>query len=266
MRRVGAIALAATALLASIAVGPAVESKPDGMAAVPAGLYMPFLRVKALNASNADATAARRVDAFALDAEPVTNAQFLDFVDGASPMAQVSDQGAVRRRPLSPALAVRSRTGGRGGARRAGHQRLVVRRRSLLQGARAAPADDGAMGICARRRRTRSGSGAIALAGMVLASQRRPPGFGRRGAAQRLRPQRHGRPRLGMDPRLRRLRADGGIARFRRQGQRNFCGGAAAGVSDATDYPAFMRFSMRASLKADYTADNLGFRCAGGAQ
>jgi formylglycine-generating enzyme required for sulfatase activity len=46
----------------------------------------------------------------------------------------------------------------------------------------------------------------------------------------------------------------------------NFCGGAAAGVSDATDYPAFMRYSMRASLKADYTADTLGFRCAGGAQ
>ena len=44
-----------------------------------------------------------------------------------------------------------------------------------------------------------------------------------------------------------------------------FCGGAAAGVADPTDYPAFMRYSMRASLKADYTADNLGFRCAGGA-
>jgi len=41
-----------------------------------------------------------------------------------------------------------------------------------------------------------------------------------------------------------------------------FCGGAAAGVTDATDYPAFMRFSLRASLKAGDTADNLGFRCA----
>ncbi len=44
-----------------------------------------------------------------------------------------------------------------------------------------------------------------------------------------------------------------------------FCGGGAAGVADPTDYPAFMRYSMRASLKADYTADNLGFRCAGDA-
>ena len=44
-----------------------------------------------------------------------------------------------------------------------------------------------------------------------------------------------------------------------------FCGGTAAGVADVTDYPAFMRYAMRASLKAAYTADNLGFRCAGGA-
>jgi len=42
-----------------------------------------------------------------------------------------------------------------------------------------------------------------------------------------------------------------------------FCGGASSGVDDASDYPAFMRYAMRASLKANYTADNLGFRCAG---
>jgi len=42
-----------------------------------------------------------------------------------------------------------------------------------------------------------------------------------------------------------------------------FCGGGALGVRDATDYPAFMRYAMRASLKAAYTQDNLGFRCAG---
>ena len=42
-----------------------------------------------------------------------------------------------------------------------------------------------------------------------------------------------------------------------------FCGGAAAGVADPSDYPAFMRYALRASLKADYTAENVGFRCAG---
>lgn len=41
--------------------------------------------------------------------------------------------------------------------------------------------------------------------------------------------------------------------------------GAATGATDSTDYPGFMRFSLRASLKADYTSDILGFRCAGAA-
>jgi formylglycine-generating enzyme required for sulfatase activity len=42
-----------------------------------------------------------------------------------------------------------------------------------------------------------------------------------------------------------------------------FCGGGAAGVRDPADYPAFMRYALRASLKASYVQDNLGFRCAG---
>lgn len=40
-----------------------------------------------------------------------------------------------------------------------------------------------------------------------------------------------------------------------------FCGGASLGALDAADFAAFMRFSMRASLKASYTTNNLGFRC-----
>lgn len=41
-----------------------------------------------------------------------------------------------------------------------------------------------------------------------------------------------------------------------------FCGSGAAGAKDTGDYPAFMRFGFRSSLKADYTVHNLGFRCA----
>ena len=41
-----------------------------------------------------------------------------------------------------------------------------------------------------------------------------------------------------------------------------FCGGANLNASDASDYAAFMRFSMRSSLKAPYTTPNMGFRCA----
>jgi len=41
-----------------------------------------------------------------------------------------------------------------------------------------------------------------------------------------------------------------------------FCGGGSIGARDASDYASFMRYSMRSSLKASYTTNNLGFRCA----
>ena len=42
-----------------------------------------------------------------------------------------------------------------------------------------------------------------------------------------------------------------------------FCGNGSTGVKDAADYPGFMRYALRTSLKATYTTDNVGFRCAG---
>jgi formylglycine-generating enzyme required for sulfatase activity len=42
-----------------------------------------------------------------------------------------------------------------------------------------------------------------------------------------------------------------------------FCGGGSIGAADASDYASFMRYAMRASLKAAYSTANLGFRCAG---
>ena len=41
-----------------------------------------------------------------------------------------------------------------------------------------------------------------------------------------------------------------------------FCGSGSLGASDRTNYPAFMRYGFRSSLKASYTVPNLGFRCA----
>ncbi len=43
-----------------------------------------------------------------------------------------------------------------------------------------------------------------------------------------------------------------------------YCGGGAAGANDFKDYAAFMRYAFRSSLKAAYTTANLGFRCAKG--
>ncbi len=41
-----------------------------------------------------------------------------------------------------------------------------------------------------------------------------------------------------------------------------FCSGAAVTTDDLKNYAAFIRFAMRGSLKANYTVNNLGFRCA----
>lgn len=46
------------------------------------------------------------------------------------------------------------------------------------------------------------------------------------------------------------------------QNESLFCSGAALTTSDLTNYAAFMRYTMRGSLKADYSVNNLGFRCA----
>ncbi|APD07634.1 hypothetical protein UJ101_02131 [Flavobacteriaceae bacterium UJ101] len=40
-----------------------------------------------------------------------------------------------------------------------------------------------------------------------------------------------------------------------------FCGSAAIGATDLMNYAAFMRYAIRGSLKAQYTMQNLGFRC-----
>lgn len=51
-------------------------------------------------------------------------------------------------------------------------------------------------------------------------------------------------------------RGDTGIERLL------FCGGGAQNARDRGDFMAFMRHGFRSSLKAGYTVHNLGFRCA----
>lgn len=43
---------------------------------------------------------------------------------------------------------------------------------------------------------------------------------------------------------------------------RLFCGAGAQNAQNVDDYPAFMRYAFRSSLKAVYCVHNLGFRCA----
>jgi sulfatase modifying factor 1 len=264
MRSVVAIAVGTLALVASLAICLAVELKFDGMVAMPEGPYMPFLRLKALNASKADPTSARRVDAFRLAAEPVTNAQFLDFVT-AHPQWRKSQIKALFA-----------------------DDRYLKRWSSDLEPADAAARDEpvtnvswfAAEAYCKARglRLSTTEQWEYALAddgrGRDAVRSRSLAWFAEPNGAH---PPRIGGPANGFG-----VRDMVGLvwewtldfAAYARTGESrdsdgkdnaNFCGGGAAGVADATDYPAFMRFSMRASLKANYTADNLGFRCAGDA-
>jgi formylglycine-generating enzyme required for sulfatase activity len=41
-----------------------------------------------------------------------------------------------------------------------------------------------------------------------------------------------------------------------------FCGGGSQGAKDPGNFPAFMRYGFRSSLQINYTVHNLGFRCA----
>jgi len=41
-----------------------------------------------------------------------------------------------------------------------------------------------------------------------------------------------------------------------------FCGAGSVGAKDVSNFPAFMRYGFRSSLKADYCVHNLSFRCA----
>ena len=43
---------------------------------------------------------------------------------------------------------------------------------------------------------------------------------------------------------------------------RLFCGAGGQNARNLNDYPAFMRYAFRSSLRADYCVRSLGFRCA----
>lgn len=54
-----------------------------------------------------------------------------------------------------------------------------------------------------------------------------------------------------------------GESRAGSEADRNlFCGSGALGATDLMNYAAFMRYAFRGSLKAAYSIKNLGFRCA----
>jgi formylglycine-generating enzyme required for sulfatase activity len=245
------------AIALALICGAAAPLMDSGMVRLPAGSYVPFY---ARESARQQATQTQRmvaVDAFRLDRFPVTNAQFLTFV-AAHPewrKSQVrpifADAHYLARWPADLAL----REGD--AARPVTHASWFAAQAYCEAQDKSLPSTDQWEYALADHDRTR-----VPLRQQILAW--------------------YGRPNSQELPNVQSASANGYGIRglvglvwewtidfnsmmagqdLRSSGAR-FCGGSSIGAADASDYASFMRYAMRASLKAAYTTGNLGFRCA----
>jgi formylglycine-generating enzyme required for sulfatase activity len=233
---------------------------PAGMVLIPAGSYAPILRGK-------DEPEKVAVAAFWLDARPVTNGEFLEFV-GANPK--------WRRGNVSPLFADEGYLSHWAGGLELGALAPVdspVVRVSWFA-ARAFAAWQG------KRLPTTAEWERAAAAGFNTENGAAEPGFMSAALGWFSQPSPSPLPEVGAGrPNIHgahdmltlvwewvddfntamvtgESRGDTGLERTL------FCGAGAAGARDLTNYPAFMRAGMRSSLRANYVVPNLGFRCA----
>jgi len=245
-------------LLLLTAAGVVRAASPPGMVLIPAGVYVPVLR------DQADAGRVP-VAAFYLDAQPVTNGEFLGFVRAnprwrrsqVPPLFAETDYlarwaGDLEPGPQAPGdapVVEVSWFAARAYARWAG-KRLPT----IAEWERAAAA--GRQGDTGR---LEAGFTAAVLgwyatptpAVLPAAGSGRSNFFGARGLLDLVWEwvDDFNSALVNGDSR------GAGGAGF-------FCGGSAASNRDPADYPAFMRLGFRSSLHANYTVANLGFRCA----
>ncbi len=236
------------------------QAASDGMVVIPAGIYAPLVRGK-------DEPAAVPVPAFRMDARPVTNAEFLAFVQS---------NPAWRRSRIAPLFADEGYLGDWAGE---------------LELGPLAPADAPVVRVSwfaarayARWRGKRLPTTAewerAAGVGFTTENGSTEPAYRTFVLAWFSRPTPSPLPAAGDGPAnlygVRDLaglvwewvsdfntalvtgesRGDSGL-------ERNlFCGAGSVGGRDLENYPAFMRAGFRSSLRASYVVPNLGFRCA----
>ena len=257
-----AVALAfAFALCGAAAAADSDASSP--MAQIPAGVYLPFFQANPSKGKDAKISAPTQVGAFRLDVRPATNRQFLAFV-----LAHPE----WRKSQVKPLFA---------------DHNYLAKWPSDLQLRDAAAADEpvtnvswfAAQAYCEARglQLPTSDQWEYALADMgreqAQVAQKSLDWFGAPNpknlpAVGREKPNGFGVHDLVGLVWEWTLDANSFISgpELRNQSGKDsaaFCGNGATGIRDAADYPTFMRYAMRTSLKAAYTLDNVGFRCAG---
>jgi formylglycine-generating enzyme len=238
----------------------AARVAPAGMVLIPAGEYRPLLRGR-------DEPERVVVPDFWLEARPVTNAEFLEFV---------RQQPKWRRSRVGPLFAGTGYLGDWAGdlelGERAPADAPVVRVSWFA--ARAYAAWRGRRLPTTAEWERAAASGYASENGMAEPAYRAAAlGWFAQRTPERLPPAGLERPTLHGARDLLTLvwewvddfntamvtgesRADTGLERLQ------FCGAGAAGAQDLTNYPAYMRAGMRSALRASYAVPNLGFRCA----
>lgn len=258
----GKIGVAAALFLAAVLALAVTEGNakavPQDMALIPSGSYMPFMPQRA---SKAEAPSPVRVEAFWMDVYPVTNRQFQAFVQ-ATPRWRKSrvkalfadqhyldhwtsdltwDDAQIDTAPVTNISWFAARAYCEANQKKLpttdqweyaladqGRDSGRNTEKALAWYSAANPSQLPSVGATEK-----NGFGVYALIGLVWEWTLDYNSF-------------------MVSPEL---RSPGG------KNQGMFCGAGSQGVKDPTDYAAFMRYSLRTSLRADYTTNNLGFRC-----
>ncbi len=252
----------AAASLAAFPVVHAGGAEDLTLAPLPAGDYLPFFKFSAGNGQTALESRPVQIRAFQLDRTPVTNAQFLDFVRAhpewrrSKAKSLFVDQRYLEnwRSDLAPPK---------------GLARAPVTRVSWFaaqafceaRGLRLPTTDeweyalnDGGRNKQAVAQASLDWYAAPNLKLLPPVGRSAPNGFGLHDLVGLVWEWTQDFSGAGPSSEQRNTASEDGA---------QFCSGAALGVRDATDYPAFMRYALRSSLKASFTQANLGFRCAG---
>lgn len=239
-----AASVIAAMLAWQLAVGAAAEVEP-GMVAAPAGFYTPFLKEKAPSATEQAPASARRIEAFRIDAEPVTNAQFLDFVS-AHPEWRKSrikalfvDERYLKRWPSDLEL-----TDSQAGDEPVADVSWFAAKAYCKARGLTLPTTDQWEYALADAGRGREAVRQRSLEWFAVPNNVRLPAIGAGPA--------NGFGVKDMVGLVWEWTLDFDADAIAAESQdpdgkdsASFCGGAAAGAADPTDYPAFMRYSMR---------------------